>query len=66
MSGQTTCSLSNSYNRELIPYNTHVEWFSRIMNDDRVVQHIVMGQDTKHASKVKPEDRASKKLFLLV
>ncbi len=36
----------NSFNSEPIPYDTHVKWYSHIMDDESVLQFILMNDDT--------------------
>lgn len=37
---------SNSFNTEPIPYENHVKWFNKIMEDETVLQFILMDGDT--------------------
>ena len=36
---------SNSFNTDLIPYENHVKWFNKIMEDPSVLQFILMDDD---------------------
>lgn len=37
---------SNSFNTNPIPYENHVRWFKKMMEDDTVLQFILMDDDT--------------------
>ena len=36
----------NSFNTEPIPYENHIKWFNKMMNDESVLQFILMEDDT--------------------
>ena len=36
----------NSFNTETIPYEDHVKWFNKVMEDESVLQFILMNEDT--------------------
>ena len=37
---------SNSFNTEPIPYENHVKWFNKMMEDPTVLQFVLMDEDT--------------------